>query len=149
MTLNPPLMWAQDHDTIFVTIKLQDIQNEEVRFENGCFSIKCHTPADDHDYDYTFELFEEIVPDAEETKYAKYGRYTQLNMRKRNTLKWWPRLAKTNKKLHNVAIDWEKWVDNDEDEDANTHSPSKEVELNNTPNDEMTSSSSSDEEETK
>ena len=147
MALNPPLMWAQDHDTIFVTIKLQDIQNEEISFENGSFTLKCLTPADNHTYDYKFELFEEIVPDAEETKYAKFGRYTQLNMRKRNTLKWWPRLAKTSKKLHNVAIDWEKWVDNDndEDEDANTNSSSKEVELNNTPNDEMTSSSDDDE----
>lgn len=143
MTLNPPIMWAQDHDNVYVTIKLQDIQNEKIEFHNGSFRFIGHTPADNHDYDYNFELFEEIVPDSNETRYSKFGRYTQLNLRKRNTLKWWPRLAKTDKKLHNVAIDWEKWVDDDGDEEAASHPD--EMDINNTPDDEMTSSDSEEE----
>ena len=37
-------------------------------------------------------------------------------MRKKDPKIWWPRLAQTSQKLHNVKIDWERWVDDDEED---------------------------------
>ena len=108
-------MWAQDRTRVFVTVKLQDIQNEEITFAEERFVFKGHT-LDSKVYGTDLELFGEILPDDPETKYVKYGRYLQLNLRKKDSTKWWPRLAKTDKKLHNVKIDWEKWVDDQDDD---------------------------------
>jgi hypothetical protein len=76
-------------------------------------------------YDHTFELFEDVIPDDPETKYNKFGRYLQLNLRKKDSDIWWPRLAKTSNKLHHVRIDWEKWADDDGMTNESSKRPSK------------------------
>jgi hypothetical protein len=114
MSANPPLMWAQDKTRVFVTIKLQDVQNEVITFQSGHFLFKGEVRNPQILYDYTFELFDEVLPDDPETKYNKFGRYLQLNLKKKDPTVWWPRLAKTASKLHHVRIDWEKWVDDEE-----------------------------------
>jgi hypothetical protein len=114
MSANPPLMWAQDKTRVFITIKLQDVQEEEIAFNPGHFVFKGQVRNPEVLYNCTFELFEEVLPDHPETKYNKFGRYLQLNLKKKDPAIWWPRLAKTSRKLHHVRIDWEKWVDDDE-----------------------------------
>jgi hypothetical protein len=114
MAANPPLMWAQDRTRVFVTIKLQDIENESVTFGEASFTFKGRTRSPSAVYDFPLELFAEILPDDEETKISQFGRYTQLNIRKKDITVWWPRLAKTTERLHNLRIDWEKWVEEDE-----------------------------------
>jgi prostaglandin-E synthase len=111
MASNPPMMWAQDRTRVFITIKLQDVRDEEIIFEPGHFLFKGRVVSPDVFYDYTFQLFEDVLPDHPETKYSKFGRYLQLNLRKKDDSIWWPRLAKTANKLHHVRVDWDKWVD--------------------------------------
>ncbi|KAH0787034.1 HSP20-like chaperone [Histomonas meleagridis] len=135
-------MWAQGRTTVYVTIKLQDVQDEEIQFNPNCFIFKGRTVSPDQKYDLNLELFDEIDPTDKETRYVKYGRYIQLNLRKRNSSVWWPRLAKTTQKLHYVKIDWEKWVDDDEDFSA---SDDQSKELPNLTDKDMTDTS--DEEE--
>jgi len=114
MATNPPMMWAQDKTRVFVTIKLQDVYDEEISFQDGSFLFKGHIRNPHVFYDYAFQLFEDVLPEDPETKYSKFGRYLQLNLKKKDDSIWWPRLAKTANKLHHVRIDWEKWVDDDE-----------------------------------
>jgi prostaglandin-E synthase len=109
------MMWAQDRTRVFITIKLQDIRDEEIIFEPGHFLFKGRVVSPDVFYDCTFQLFEDVLPDDPETKYSKFGRYLQLNLRKKDDSIWWPRLAKTANKLHHVRIDWEKWVEGGDD----------------------------------
>ena len=143
---NPPLMWAQDRTRVFVTIKLQDVENENIQFLSDRFLFKGSTKKPVVDYDTELEVFGEILPQDKETKYIKFGRYIQLNLRKKDSRIWWPRLAKTEKKLHHVGIDWEKWIDDEDDagyiEDDGTEIP-------NAADCEMTSSSDEEEENTK
>jgi hypothetical protein len=108
-------MWAQDKNRIFVTVKLQDITGEMVSFLSDRFTFKASIPHPLKEYDMTLELFDEIAPDHVETRFVKFGRYLQINLWKAHPEKWWPRLAKTTQKLHNVRIDWEKWVDEPEE----------------------------------
>jgi prostaglandin-E synthase len=109
------MMWAQDKTRVFITIKLQDVRDEEIIFEPGHFLFKGRVISPEVVYDYTFQLFEDILPDDPETKYSKFGRYLQLNLRKKDDSIWWSRLAKTTNKLHHVRIDWEKWVEGEDD----------------------------------
>lgn len=142
MQSHPPIMWAQDKNKVYVTLKLQDVQNEDIQFLSNAIKFRGSTLNPHADYDYTLELFQEIAEEDKETKYTKLGRYLQINLRKRNTKIWWPRLAKTTQKLHNVKIDWEKWIDDDE-ADADDLSGD---ELPNTADKDFTSSSDSDDE---
>jgi hypothetical protein len=120
------MMWAQDKTRVFITIKLQDVYDEEIVFEPGHFLFKGRVASPEIFYDCNFQLFEDILPDHSETKYNKFGRYLQLNLRKKVDSIWWPRLAKTTNKLHHVRIDWEKWVEG-EDDVAPTKKPKKTV----------------------
>jgi len=130
-------MWAQDRNKVYITIKLQDIKGESINFDERSFTFKGH--ANDSDFDFKLELFNDIYHNVEETKYVKFGRYTQLTLRKKDTNTWWPRLAKTAQKLPFVGIDWSKWVDDDREGDEKI--PSGEVELPNTPDEEFSDSS--------
>ena len=145
MSLNPPLMWAQDRKKLYITIKLQDIQNEEIIFNEDSFVFKAR--ANGQDWDYKLELFDPVSHLDKETKYTKFGRYTQLNIRKKDTTKWWPRLAKTPKKLGNVGIDWEKWIDDDQADDVVPDDGS--FDITNSADADFTSSSDDEEENKK
>ncbi|OHT10431.1 hypothetical protein TRFO_20318 [Tritrichomonas foetus] len=83
------------------------------------------------------------MADDEETKYQKFGRNIKINLRKKDPNSWWPRLASTTAKLHNVKIDWEKWVDDSDDEINDGSVPI------NTPDDQWTDSDDDNEEEEK
>jgi hypothetical protein len=141
MTANPPLLWAQDRLRVFVTIKLHDIIGTEILFDSRHFHFKGSIASPPTSYDYLFELFEEIVANDKETKYVKLGGSLQLTLRKRDSRVWWPRLGKTTQKLHNVSVDWNKWI---EDEDDAPKAPEGEIELANTADADFTSSDTSD-----
>lgn len=143
MSANPPLMWAQDRTRVFITVKLQDVEGEDISFESDKFKFRGRTRSPAVEYDTVFELFGEILPEDKETKYSKFGRYLQMNLRKKDSRVWWPRLAKTEKKLHHVGIDWEKWVDDEDDLPAGDDDG---FEIPNAADCEMTSSSDSEEE---
>lgn len=139
-TSHPPLMWAQDRNQVFITIKLQDVANETIQFNTNSFVFKGTTTSPPMEYDMTLELFGNIDPESRDTKYAIFGRNVKIELKKNDARSWWPRLAKTTNKLHNVKIDWERWVDNEEDFDDDLQA--KEEVLS-------SSSSSSDDEEQK
>jgi hypothetical protein len=147
MSKNLPLSWAQDKLRVFITIKLAGVQNEEIKFESNGFNFKGHVEGD-ADYDTFFEVFEEICPVDRDTKYQRSGRYFQVILRKRDSRIWWPRLAKTSQKLHNVSIDWDKWIE-DEDADADAKDGSDCIELPNCADADFTSSDDSDHDEGK
>jgi hypothetical protein len=146
MATIPPLMWAQDKTRVFVTIKLQDIENADITFSDSGLRFKGTTRSPRAEYDFTLELYGELLADDPETKINKFGRYTQLNLRKKDASVWWPRLAKTPEKLHNVRIDWEKWVEEDEVEDVK---PSKRLPDQTPTSFSSSSSSGSDNEDAK
>lgn len=137
---NPPLMWAQNKTHVFITVKLQDVADEVITFAPGQFTFKGTTKNPAKQYDMVFELFAEILPEDKGTKYNKFGRYLQLNLRKKDSRIWWPRLAKTEKKLHHVRIDWEKWIDDQSDAESDDDG----FEIPNAADSQMTSSDDSD-----
>lgn len=68
-------------------------------------------------YAFDLQLFEQVNVDA--SKWNTKGRNIILNIVKQNTdAEHWPRLTKDKVKNSHIQIDWSKWVDEDEENEA-------------------------------
>lgn len=117
----PEVKWAQrssetDHEKniVYLTIVTPDIVKPEISIESKKIVVK---GSDKHgkSYHLDLDLYAEI--DAEKTK----QRNTDLNLffilqKKEDKADFWPRLSSSKEKLHNVRTDFDKWVDEDEQE---------------------------------
>jgi hypothetical protein len=68
-------------------------------------------------YHVELEFYAEI--DKDESKVTHSARDVELKLRKKELKEeFWPRLLKDNKKMHFLKTDFDKWVDEDEQEEA-------------------------------
>ncbi|OMP88110.1 Protein wos2 [Diplodia seriata] len=87
-----------------------DVQPTKVAFTG-------HSELKNVDYKAELELFAEIVP--EESKINHTGKNIEMVLRKKDLKEeFWPRLLKESKKLHFLKTDFDKWVDEDEQDEA-------------------------------
>ncbi|KAL0051790.1 hypothetical protein WJX82_002176 [Trebouxia sp. C0006] len=128
MPLLPNIQWAQRKDRVYLTIDLQNAKNPTIKLDNGSDGKHGHvsfkgkaqshaTGADAHEYEVELDLFGAI--DSEESKISISDRSVLLVIAKQEpTGEHWPRLLKeTGKVGRNIKVDWNKWVDEDEEED--------------------------------
>lgn len=141
-TLIPPIKWAQDQIRIFITICLSEILDEIIEIDETFINIRLKSGG--NLYEYKLELFDQISPKDNITRINKTVGGISLVLRKSNTLNWWTRLTKGSFKNPNISIDWDKWVENEFEDDV---TPDGEVDLNNLPDSEFTSSGDMKEEE--
>ena len=114
--MQPSIIWAQRKDgNVLVTIRVHDAQDPKITLTATSFTFTGASDNGEYKYNTTIELFEEIV--VEESSYLVRPRGIEMKLKKKDTTIWWPRLAKTTKKLHYVTVDWDRWVDEDDDED--------------------------------
>lgn len=121
-TSTPEILWAQRSSTtdaakniIYLTISVPDvprenlvldIQPQSISFSGTSSSLK-------RQYEVTLDLYDEINVD--ETKINHTAKNLELVLRKKQLKEeYWPRLIKDNKKLHFLKTDFDKWVDEDE-----------------------------------
>ncbi len=73
--------------------------------------------SDKKEYEFDYELFGEVV--VADCKWEKTGFHMRFILAKKDP-SWWVRLVKDGKKNTYIQCDWDKWVDEDEeDESAN------------------------------
>ncbi|CDW90495.1 UNKNOWN [Stylonychia lemnae] len=110
------MKWAQRKDRVFITIELADFENQKIELTpEGQLKFQ----ADSHNNVYAFDLglFDQV--DVEQSKWNTKGRNIILNISKKNTdTDHWPRLTKEKTKNAHIQIDWSKWVDEDEEDEA-------------------------------
>ncbi|CAL5219392.1 g1216 [Coccomyxa viridis] len=136
MVMVPKAQWAQRKDVIYLTIDLQDVRDPKIDISNDATSKhgkvsfkgegKSHATGDEkHQYALDIELFGEVSPD--ESKYSVSGRKIVLVVAKAgNTDEHWPRLLQSKDKQNNITVDWDKWVDEDEEDEA---APNKDFDM--------------------
>ena len=73
------------------------------------FTAKCPTK----DLELFLELFGEV--DVNNSRWNSKGRNIILLIEKKEKGKFWPRIKKDEKKEATIQIDWQKWVDEDDD----------------------------------
>ncbi|GKA39644.1 sphinganine C4-monooxygenase 1-like protein, partial [Tanacetum coccineum] len=113
---HPTLKWAQRADVIFITIDLPDAKDVKFKLEpEGKFYFSATAGADNVPYEIDVNLHDKV--DVNESK-SSVGSRTIVYLIKKEESKWWNRLLKQEGKTPPfVKVDWDKWVDEDEQDE--------------------------------
>lgn len=124
-TVHPEVLWAQRSSTtepaknfVYLTLTVPDVSEADLKLDITPTKLtltgKSHTKKTT--YHVELEFFAEIVP--EETKKNHTDRDVELVLRKKELKEeFWPRLLKEKGKVHFLRTDFDKWVDEDEQEE--------------------------------
>jgi hypothetical protein len=120
------VLWAQrssatdaEKNYLYVTITVPDVQAKNLKLDIKPTSVKFagHSDSLKKDYAIELELYAEIDEGA--TKVNHTAKNVQLVLRKKEMKEeFWPRLLKEAKKAHFLKTDFDKWVDEDEQDEA-------------------------------
>lgn len=117
----PRVLWAQQRDTVLLTVAVPDIDKVDVKFEDNSVSFSSQ-PAKANSKDKTvyavkIDLYEKIDP--ETCKYENVGqKFWRILLKKKDaTAAFWPRLTKEKARLHWLQTDFDHWKDDDESDE--------------------------------
>nr|CDP93307.1 Bm7377 [Brugia malayi] len=104
--LHPLVQWAQRDKLLYLTIEIDNVVDLQIT-EKGTYGGSKAL------YEATLDFYAGV-----KTDYRKIAndRHLELVINK-ETASWWPRLSKSSAKLPWVKVDFNKWKDEDEDED--------------------------------
>eukprot|EP00744_Colponema_vietnamica_P003165 GILI01004886.1.p1 GENE.GILI01004886.1~~GILI01004886.1.p1 ORF type:complete len:168 (+),score=57.78 GILI01004886.1:76-579(+) len=114
MTTLPQVLWAQRRDRLFLTVNVPDAQDPQVSLSPEG-KLTFHAKSGSKEYDLTLNLMGEIV--VEESKWSATGRNVAFVIKKKEAGHW-DRLVKESGKHAHIACDWDRWVDEDEEDDS-------------------------------
>ncbi|EHK45396.1 hypothetical protein TRIATDRAFT_169917, partial [Trichoderma atroviride IMI 206040] len=120
------VLWAQRSSVadatknfVYLTISVPDVAKDDLKLDvqptKVTFTGKSATLK--NTYHVELELFAEIDP--AESKINHTAKNVEMKLQKKELKEeYWPRLLKENKKLHFLKTDFDKWVDEDEQNEA-------------------------------
>ncbi|OAY68219.1 uncharacterized protein At3g03773-like [Ananas comosus] len=116
MSRHPSTKWAQRSDKVFITIELPDAKDVKLTLQpDGHFYFSAKSGADNIPYELDLELFDSVNVD--ESK-AAIGLRNICYLVKKAQSNWWPRLLKKEGKPPVfLKVDWDKWVDEDDEKE--------------------------------
>ncbi|KAI9082498.1 hypothetical protein K1719_035367 [Acacia pycnantha] len=114
MSRHPEVKWAQRVDKVYITVQLPDAKNAKVDLTpDGIFTFSGSAGAKDQLYESKLELFDKV--NVEESKINIGVRNIFCVVQKAEN-GWWKKLLRGEGKVpHYVKVDWDKWVDEDDD----------------------------------
>ncbi|KAJ5098262.1 Co-chaperone protein SBA1 [Penicillium argentinense] len=124
-TVHPEVTWAQrssdsdaERNYLYVNLKTPDVPKEESKLSITPNNVSFTGPSGKGvTYSVSLDLYGEIDP--ENSKVNHTAREVELVLRKKELkLEFWPRLLKDSKKVHFLKTDFDKWVDEDEQDEA-------------------------------
>ncbi|KAI9112690.1 hypothetical protein K1719_016356 [Acacia pycnantha] len=117
MSRHPNVKWAQRSDRVYITVELPDAQDVKLTLEpEGKFYFSATAGATKAPYEIDLDLFDKV--NVEESK-ASVGSRNICYLVQKAEEKWWDRLLKQGGKPPIfLKVDWDKWVDEDEEQDT-------------------------------
>ncbi|KAA8522559.1 hypothetical protein F0562_013080 [Nyssa sinensis] len=117
MSRHPTVKWAQRSDKLYITIDLPDAKDVKLKLEpEGKFVFSAASGADNVPYEIDIDLYDKV--DVNESK-ASVSLRNICYLIKKAESKWWSRLLKREGKPPVfLKVDWDKWVDEDEEQDS-------------------------------
>ncbi|KAG9314725.1 HSP20-like chaperone [Chiua virens] len=121
-TTHPEVLWAQRSSTsdpakniIYLTVNLPDIVESSLKYalEPKSISFKAHCNNVATDYAFDLEFFAEIDPDKSSVRLTSRSLLLVLHKKEMQS-EFWPRLTKEKIKTPFIKTDFNKWVDEDE-----------------------------------
>eukprot|EP00551_Chaetoceros_affinis_P001557 CAMPEP_0203634476 /NCGR_PEP_ID=MMETSP0088-20131115/1408_1 /ASSEMBLY_ACC=CAM_ASM_001087 /TAXON_ID=426623 /ORGANISM="Chaetoceros affinis, Strain CCMP159" /LENGTH=217 /DNA_ID=CAMNT_0050488089 /DNA_START=12 /DNA_END=665 /DNA_ORIENTATION=+ len=125
MTSNTaPIKWAQRSDSLYITIALPDVKDEAITLTDSELHFK--GTSEDKPYEVNIKFFQPVDSSNTESTYKVLPRSVQFYIIKAKSEKedddeeeFWPRLLEDKLLEKNqVKIDWDRYVDEDEEEEA-------------------------------
>lgn len=126
--LLPTVKWAQLRDKVYLTIDVQDCKGPKVdltnddKGEHGRLVFRGEGAGASHAHEkdaYELDLTLCHAIEADATKVALNDRNVILVVPKKEQ-GFWPRLLADKHKVSNIQVDWDKWVDEDEEDEVET-----------------------------
>ncbi|XP_009115602.1 co-chaperone protein p23-1 [Brassica rapa] len=116
MSRHPTVKWAQRSDWVYITVELPDAEDVKLKLEpEGKLFFSATSGASKTLYEVDLDLLDSV--DVNESKVNVSSRSVFYLVKKAES-KWWNRLTKQEGKhpLY-LKVDWDKWVDEDEDDE--------------------------------
>lgn len=111
----PPVLWAQRKDHVYVTIGIE-CKTPNIKIEKDSIYFQGVNAQDSKVHEVTISLYSSIDP--KNSTYDSKGRCIQMVLSKENMdAPYWPSLTSDKKKPHYLKIDFNKWRDEDEEDD--------------------------------
>jgi len=119
----PRLKWAQRADFVLITVELADTENVVIDISELKNTLMFSATANGQKYAFDMELCEQVVKD--ESKWNTKGRNIIISVSKseKEEEEWWPRLTKSKTKNQQITIDWDKWLDADDEPEEDKGMP--------------------------
>ncbi|PGH14508.1 hypothetical protein AJ79_03001 [Helicocarpus griseus UAMH5409] len=124
-TQTPEVLWAQrssssepEKNILYVHLGVPDVPSSSAKLNITPTSISFsgHSDTKKVDYKVDLELYGEIDVDNSKSHHSPRG--VDLVLRKKELkAEYWPRFLKEAKKVHFLKTDFDKWVDEDEQDD--------------------------------
>ncbi|KAH7287825.1 hypothetical protein KP509_32G076800 [Ceratopteris richardii] len=117
MSRHPEVKWAQRSNCIFLTVELPDAREPKVKLEpEGKFCFNAIAGPSNDVFEIELELFDKV--DVEASK-INIGLRNIFCVIQKQTKGWWKKLLKADGKspLY-LKVDWNKWVDEDEEAES-------------------------------
>lgn len=116
----PNVKWAQRKASVFLTVDAKDLAQEGRLIQltpEGHLILKGSSATTSRRYELEIDLFDSVV--VEESKWKVTDFSVTFNLAKLDKeAGYWPRLVKQAGKLKWLSCDWDKWVDEDEEQAA-------------------------------
>lgn len=112
-----PIKWAQRSDSLYVTIALADVKEASVDLADE--TLKFKGKSENKEYEVDIAFFKPV--DSKGSTYKVLPRSVQMHVMKKDKEEeeFWPRLLKDKALEKNqVKIDWDRYVDEDEEEEG-------------------------------
>jgi len=126
--LQAPIKWAQRCTSLFITVDLQDVTDEEIEITDTQLDFR--GKSNGQEFEAHLEFYKPI--DASKSKYKISGRSVKFHLIKpplpndekerKVAMEHWPHLLKDktleNNERYLVTVDWDRWIEpEDEDEE--------------------------------
>lgn len=115
MSHHPEVKWAQRLDKIYLTILLADAKNVQINLEpDGVFTFSGIAGLDNILYELKLELYDKVNVESSKLNTGVRSIFCVIEKADKG---WWKKLLRGDgKQPHYIRVDWDKWVDEDEDD---------------------------------
>jgi len=125
-TPTPAVLWAQrssnvdaEKNFVYLTINIPDVPKNKFNLDLKSTGLSFEGTSDTLKKTYHLELEFYAEIDPAESKVNHTARDVEMKLRKKELGEtYWPRLLKDSKKAHFLKTDFDKWVDEDEQNEA-------------------------------
>lgn len=133
LTILAAVLWAQrssdsdpEKNYVYLTIVVPDVPKDKLKLDIKDQSLSFSGRSDTlkRNYQLDLELYAPI--DKDQTKVLHTGMKIEAKLQKKElSEEFWPRLLKDKAKVHYLKTDFDRWVDEDEQEEAGEEDFSK------------------------